>query len=175
MLIGLEDEIIRKTFENCDAERISAGVHLEILPQQNQSLSSMSKRCSNLSISSQIPSQSLPKPSQIFPRGSQNPPKMDPKSTPKASWSPFWPNPITKLRFERSKNVQEAPKRADKAQRGSNLEAPEAPKSRSRAFKSDVGIQVQFCFQFCVPKCSKLIGFWKQMFSTNDPQSRVNF
>ena len=49
-----------------------------------------------------------PNPLKTLP----NPPKIDPKSTQKASWSPSWTNLLTKLDFERQKNAQEAPKSA---------------------------------------------------------------
>ena len=55
-----------------------------------------------------------PKSFQILPKSYQIPPKIDPKSIQKPSWSPSWANARKKLDFERPKNGQEAAKSAQK-------------------------------------------------------------
>ena len=64
------------------------GSYLEILPQQNQIMPSISKICP-------LPVHKVPNPPKFLPKPLQNPPKtfaeplkIDPKSSQKASWTP---------------------------------------------------------------------------------------
>ena len=64
------------------------GSYLEILPQQNQIMPSISKICP-------LPVHKVPHPPKFLPKPLQNPPKtfpeplkIDPKSSQKASWTP---------------------------------------------------------------------------------------
>ena len=117
----------------CDASRISAGVQFRdsapVGPNHAKHFQILFTTCSKDPKSSQNSSQTLPNP----PKSSQIPPKIDPKSIQKASWSPSWANAWKKLDFERPKNGQEAAKSAQKRpQTGPNppqMEPKTLPKS----------------------------------------------
>ena len=64
------------------------GSYLEILPQQNQIMPSISKVCPLHVHEVPNPFKILPKPLQSLPKTFAEPFKIDPKSSQKASWTP---------------------------------------------------------------------------------------
>ena len=131
---------------HCDAERISAGVQSETLPQLSPN---SFKSFQIVAKSFQI----LPNPSPDPPKPSPNPPKMEPTSIQKASWSLSWTNALKKLVFECQKYGQEAPKSAQETSRS----LPEPSQMEPKTFPNPI-FKLFFTFYFPIPKLHRF--FW---------------
>ena len=107
MLVGLR--ATQKKIQNCDAERTSAGVQLENLPQQGQFFSILPD---SSSIFSQTHSKFGRNPSKTLPKSPPNGAKIDPEGL----LEPIWDESFNKAWFwrpkKRPRSAQERPREA---------------------------------------------------------------
>ena len=122
------------------------------------------------------PSNIIPNPPKTLPKPFQDGSKFDPEGLLESILA----HPFSKLYFERPKNVQEAPKSADKAQLGSNLAPTWSQLGSMRGSKIETKNLQNRCWKtspillrIWYPKMIENDSFWKLICFKNDPKSRA--